>query len=189
MPAHDERDDLWRLLDDSREASADPDERLTWLRDHLATRPLPEILRFQVTLGELRRPLDTWVLWTAATRILGGFCSDDSFWYFQPWLLGLGRDAYERVVADPDALADLPEIRRLAKSPRESWPEADWPQWEALNYVAEEAYEELTGKETGLEEALLALDIDLQVVPEPPDDNLSEEARTKLLPNLCRLFP
>jgi len=45
-------------------------------------------------------------LWGAAYLINGG-ASDDGFYYFRCWLLGLGRDAYEAAVADPDSLADV----------------------------------------------------------------------------------
>lgn len=36
-------------------------------------------------------------MWGAAWQITQGFCSDDVFWYFQPWLVGLGRGAFARV--------------------------------------------------------------------------------------------
>ncbi|WP_160161678.1 DUF4240 domain-containing protein [Embleya hyalina] len=183
------RDDVWNLIEEARRTGADPNERLRVLCDRLSTLPLPEIVGFQVGLDEVRRPLDTWVAWAAAARIMGGFCSDDGFWYFQPWVIGLGRDAYERVVADPDALADLPEVRRLAGRPFESWSDAEWPQWEELAYAAAEAYEARTGREDGLEDALDALDIDLPAVPNPPGDSLTDTARARLLPKLHTLFP
>ncbi|WP_439677298.1 DUF4240 domain-containing protein [Embleya sp. MST-111070] len=183
------RDDVWNLIEEARRTGADPNERLRVLCDRLSGLPLPEIVGFQVGLDEVRRPLDTWMSWAAAARIMGGFCSDDGFWYFQPWVIGLGRDAYERVVADPDALADLPEVRCLAGRPFESWSDAEWPQWEELAYVAAEAYEARTGLEDGLENALDALDIDLPADPSPPDDGLTDTARARLLPKLHALFP
>lgn len=51
------------------------------------------------------------------------------------WLAGLGRDAYEAAIADPDSLADIPEVRRLADLPR-PWDDEDFPEWESLEYVA-----------------------------------------------------
>jgi hypothetical protein len=45
-------------------------------------------------------------LWGAAYTINGG-CSDDSFYYFCCWVVTLGRDAFERVTANPDNLADI----------------------------------------------------------------------------------
>ncbi|WP_168929719.1 DUF4240 domain-containing protein [Nocardioides sp. GY 10127] len=37
---------------------------------------------------------------------------DDLFSDFRSWLIGQGEDAYAAVLADPDALADLPGVRR-----------------------------------------------------------------------------
>jgi hypothetical protein len=52
-------------------------------------------------------------LWGAAYLINGG-CSDDGYEYFRGWLIAQGRATFERIVADPDALADLPDIRVAA---------------------------------------------------------------------------
>ncbi|WP_020635463.1 DUF4240 domain-containing protein [Amycolatopsis alba] len=46
--------------------------------------------------------------------MINGGCSDDGFDYFRGWLIVQGRDVFERVVADRDALADLPAIRVAA---------------------------------------------------------------------------
>jgi hypothetical protein len=52
-------------------------------------------------------------LWAAAYLINGG-CSDDGFEYFRGWLIAQGREVFERVVADPDALAELPIVQASA---------------------------------------------------------------------------
>lgn len=52
-------------------------------------------------------------LWVAA-YIANGGCSDDGFDYFRGWLIAQGREAFERVVADPDALAELPIVQASA---------------------------------------------------------------------------
>ena len=44
-----------------------------------------------------RKRADTWLMWGAARIIMQGWCSDDGFFYFQPWLVGLGRDAFARL--------------------------------------------------------------------------------------------
>ena len=82
--------------------------------------------------------------------------SGDSFFYFQPWLVGLGHDAFEQVASNPDSLADVPQICRLAGRPRSDWSDGEWPEWEFLNYVARNAYRRATGKEDGLDNALTA---------------------------------
>lgn len=45
-------------------------------------------------------------LWGAAYTINGG-ASDDGFYYFRCWLIGMGRDVYETAIANPDSLADV----------------------------------------------------------------------------------
>ncbi|WP_405972688.1 DUF4240 domain-containing protein [Streptomyces sp. NBC_00988] len=141
-------DTFWDIVEACRRQARGRDGRLTWLRDELSRRPLTEIVGFQVCLDEVTYEASTRDLWSAAERILGGRCSDDGFCYFGLWMVGLGREVFSRAVtgpdADPDALADAPEIQELAGRPRELWHD-DWPDWESLDYVAMEAYEIATG--------------------------------------------
>ncbi|HTU22195.1 MAG TPA: DUF4240 domain-containing protein [Gemmataceae bacterium] len=44
-------------------------------------------------------------LWGAAYLINGG-ASDDGFYYFRCWLIGMGREVYEAALANPDSLAN-----------------------------------------------------------------------------------
>lgn len=60
-------------------------------------------------------------MWGAAYLMCDSLCSGDGFWYFQAWLIGLGREAFELAVADPDNLAGLPEVVRLAGRPVDEW--------------------------------------------------------------------
>lgn len=137
-------DSFWGLIEECRRQAQGRDERLAWLRGELSRKPLPEVVQFQVRLDEVTHAAFSWDLWAAADRISGGWCSDDGFCYFGLWMVGLGRDAFRRAVADPDSLADTPEVQRLMGRPRETWKD-DWPEWECLDYVAREAYEVLTG--------------------------------------------
>ncbi|MFD5483450.1 DUF4240 domain-containing protein [Streptomyces hawaiiensis] len=137
-------DSFWELIEECRRQAPGPDERLAWLRGELSRRSLPEVVQFQVRLDGVTHEAFTWDLWAAADRIFGGWCSDDGFCYFGLWMVGLGRETFSRAVADPDALADAPEVQRLVGRPREMWND-DWPGWESLDYVAMEAYGVLTG--------------------------------------------
>jgi hypothetical protein len=67
-----------------------PDEIIEW--NHLFDR-----LAFRA------RTVD---LWGAAFTINGG-ASDDGFYYFRCWLIGMGKDVYEAAAANPDSLADV----------------------------------------------------------------------------------
>ncbi|MFJ9560205.1 DUF4240 domain-containing protein [Streptomyces fuscichromogenes] len=131
-------DSLWEFIEECRRQGPGPDERLALLRGELSRRSLPEVVQFQVRLDGATHEASTWDLWAAADRIFGGWCSDDGFCYFRLWMVGLGREAFSR------AVADAPEVRRLVGRPREMWND-DWPGWESLDYVATEAYGVLTG--------------------------------------------
>jgi Protein of unknown function (DUF4240) len=48
----------------------------------------------------------TWALWGAAYVIAGG-CSDDAFMDFRATLISLGQATYERVLQEPESLADM----------------------------------------------------------------------------------
>lgn len=65
-----------------------------------------EILQFDRIFDELACVAYTVDLWGAAYLINGG-ASDDGFYYFRCWLIGMGKKAYENALADPDTLADV----------------------------------------------------------------------------------
>lgn len=163
---------------------------MRWLTLHLAQRPPARIAGFQILLTQVRRRSDAYELWEAANLICGG-CSTDGIWYFQAWLTGLGRDIFERVVADPDNLAELPEVQRLAERPMGGWADDEWPRWEALSYVAAGAYEEATCVEDGVYDAMEERGHTNQSDPQPsglPWRLRDPEAVAQRLPRLIRMF-
>jgi hypothetical protein len=187
-----DQDAFWELIDRSREHSPSPEARVAWLRDALARRPLADVAGFQICQDRTRLRSDTYALWGAAYQIMDGLCSMDGFWYFQPWLIGLGRDVFERVTENPDVLADVPEVRRLAGHPMSDWPDDHFPEWESFNYIAPQVYEQLTGTEDGLDDALRAQGHETPYDTAPADsgwdfENPAELARR--LPRLSALFP
>ncbi|MEW2287458.1 DUF4240 domain-containing protein [Streptomyces sp. NPDC047841] len=107
---------FWQLIAAARAQARDPDDagevagRATAL---LATRPAEEIVAAQQVLWDLMAGSYTTPLWAAAYVINGG-CSDDGFDYFRGWLIAQGREVFDRVVADPDALAEVPVVRASA---------------------------------------------------------------------------
>lgn len=140
-----ETDALWSLVADVRRRGLCGEPRDAWLLSALARLPPPEIVRFQACVEYVAGEALTWNLWAAADLIFGGWCSDDMFCYFQQWLIGFGRPFFEAALADPDVLADAPEVLRLSGRPRTAWPEHDRPQWKSLIFLAPQAYEEATG--------------------------------------------
>jgi Protein of unknown function (DUF4240) len=91
--------------------------------------------------SELQVESYRWDLWGAASLINGG-CGDDGFDYFRGWLLGQGRAVWEAAVADPDSLADHPQVR-AHRPDRES---RFYFECEDILGVAYEAYQALTGQ-------------------------------------------
>jgi uncharacterized protein DUF4240 len=185
-------DGFWELIERSRQQTSDQLARVRWLTTQLAHQPAAEIVDFQVWVDRARRRADTWQLWGAAYLMCDSLCSGDGFWYFQAWLIGLGRDAFELAVADPDNLAGLPEVARLAGRPVEEWSPDEWPDWEPLDAAAWQAYQQVTGEEGGLWDALEARGHHGRALPQPTgegwdfDDPVEAERR---LPRLSRMFP
>ncbi|MER7274413.1 DUF4240 domain-containing protein [Dactylosporangium sp. NPDC000244] len=67
-------------------------------------------------------------LWGAAYQIMDGRCSGEDFRAFRHWLVStLDPATAARVLAEPDTLAEVPEIRRLAGRETRDWDEAEWP--------------------------------------------------------------
>lgn len=110
------REQFWILIEEAREQVLD-------IRDAsgiagraselLARRSSQEITAAQQILWDLMADSYRNPLWAAA-YVLNGGCSDDGFDYFRGWLIAQGRAVFERVVADPDALAELPGVRAAA---------------------------------------------------------------------------
>lgn len=110
-------DGFWIFLERSARETTNPQERIQWLEYRLSRISRTHVEDFQVNLNIARRPIDTYAMWGAANLIMDGLCSGDSFWYFQPWLIGLGRHWHELAASNPDNLADIPRSAR--------WPTGD----------------------------------------------------------------
>lgn len=194
-------DAFWALIDELSRRPDDRDERLEWLRTELLRRPAAESVEFQVRLEDACEVAGTRAMWRAVDRIESGGCTDDGFHYFTLWLVGQGRKVYETVVADPDALADVPEVRALVGRLRDEWDDEEWLEWEELDYVAQDAYDELTGQEDDDGEEFLDA---VEEMTEELADELSGEAADEweeggeargarpegvAIPRLTALFP
>lgn len=183
-------DDFWNLIHRSA-TELNGHDRAAWLTEHLARLSVEQIIAFELHLTAQRRRVDTRLMWGAAWHIMHGWCSDDSFWYFQSWLVGLGREALDQVVAHPDALARLQQVRRLAGRATSEWSDDEWPEWELLNYVALNAYQRATGQAEGLDEALEAQGhpriCDASPQDEPWNNDDPDQCRTRF-PRLTELL-
>ncbi|HET9168766.1 MAG TPA: DUF4240 domain-containing protein [Actinospica sp.] len=187
---------FWTLIEDSLDHSPGHAERGRYLTARLAELSAEEIPDFQALVDNLCVRADRWDLWGAAARILGGFCSDDGFEYFRLWLIGRGRKVFEPAVADPDSLAEAPEVQRLIGRRPSAWDDdAEYPSWESLAYLAAEAYASVTGEED--EDAFDDAVAQADVYPAPLPDYLAEQhwsasdeaAAAVRIPRLARAFP
>lgn len=182
---------FWALMGELRHRQGSRDERLEWLRGELTRESAAGCVDFQMELEAACHRAYRSDLWSAAERILGGRCSDDGFLYFRLWLVSLGREVFEEALESPDSLAGVPEVLRLAGRAPEAWSETEeWPDWEQLDYVAADAYEELTGvadEGEAFYDALDAAEGDDAPDPEAPprEEPLEEDGISRL----AALFP
>jgi len=191
---------FWALIESSADSAdapgspaVDSGERTRKLTEALAKLPVDELVEFDLHLERQKRRADTWLMWGAAYAICDSLCSDDGFWYFQAWLVGLGRETFDRVVADPDSLVDVPAIGRLAGRRTEEWGEDEWPDWELLDYVAAEAYEQITeGAGDDFEDLLDTAGSTGLASPDPVGEQWDFEdaaGNAQRLPRVSALFP
>ena len=98
---------FWALIGRSREqAEGDLEAQAESLQELLTALPAAEIVAFDQHFAAANLALYSWSLWGAATLMLG-WCSDDVFTDFRSWVISQGRPTYDRVAADPEALAEV----------------------------------------------------------------------------------
>jgi hypothetical protein len=138
-----DRQHFWALIEATKTASGgDCKAQIAQLVAALGQGPVGEILDWDRIHAELRVESYRWDLWGAASLINGG-CSDDGFDYFRGWLLGQGQAIWQAALANPDSLADHPQVR--VHRPYQDF--YVYLECEDMLGVAYEAYEALTGQE------------------------------------------
>ncbi|PBC76886.1 uncharacterized protein DUF4240 [Streptomyces sp. TLI_235] len=109
-----DKQQFWDVIEEARRPGPDDAEAVVERASALlAARPRQEIIAAQQLLWDLMAESYRGDLWGAAYLINGG-CSDDGFDYFRGWLITRGREVFERAVASPDSLAELPVVRAAA---------------------------------------------------------------------------
>ncbi|WP_053365689.1 DUF4240 domain-containing protein [Bacillus sp. FJAT-27245] len=96
-----EQKEFWSLIEKSR----DYDDQAEWLIEVLAQKGLEKVLDFEFLFRELMNSSYKSRLWGAAFVLMGG-CSDDAFDYFRGWLIGQGEEIFNKVMKDPEFLAE-----------------------------------------------------------------------------------
>jgi Protein of unknown function (DUF4240) len=130
-------DRFWRYIEDARFlADGDLEDAADLLGAKLSLQPPAEILAFARAFRQADLALYRWDMWAAA-HILNGGCDATCFEFFRWYVVGLGRERYERAYRDPDSLAFLSELSTYQFA----------YDAETLGYAAAEAYESVTGRE------------------------------------------
>ena len=170
----------WQLIEAAHRQVLDPSDGSAVASQAvtlLSVRPRDEIVASDQVLWGLMADSYRNPLWAAAYVINSG-CSDDGFDYFRGWLIVQGHEIYERVVADPDTLADLPVVRAKAPS---AWP----MECEDTLYIASRAYRAASGK--GLPRRTFAIRYP-ELDPDWGFDFDDRAEMTRRLPRLGALF-
>lgn len=115
---------FWQLIEACTPSvpDAEGDELAAALTVHLANGPMPDVVGFAEQLS--------WALYRLDRREYGDGLSGDQFLYTRAAVVAAGREEYESVLLDPQRFK----------------PYADGLVWaEALLYVPDDAYRQLTG--------------------------------------------
>ena len=130
-------DAFWQIIETT--CHSDPTSAEEWdarITSRLEKLPADEIVAWNDIFDKLAQDAYRNDMWAAAYLINGG-ASDDGFYYFRCWLIGMGRIIYESAIADPDNLANVA---------KPSWM-ADGIDAEAEIYAAaHQAWMNVTGK-------------------------------------------
>jgi hypothetical protein len=105
------------------------DKKCKLLEAGLRGLSLDEVRSFHAHFYECLDRAYTWELWAAA-YIIGGGCSDDKFSDFRSTLVSMGRQIFERTLANPESLADMDY-------------DADTADYEGYQYVPSQVEREL----------------------------------------------
>ena len=158
--------EFWALVSRAKRAAGpNVDARPVQLEILLASLPLTSIQAFQRRYEAQLLKASRWSLWGAA-YVMNGGCSDDGFKYFRDWLISEGKERFDRSLADPDSLADVPRREYL--------------ELERYGYAATKAFEKKGGG---------ALERDFQVeIAAPIGKERTEPELPALYPRLAAAY-
>lgn len=184
----------WGLIHRARAAVGDraddrelPDDPLPEaLVDVLAALEPDDIVDFYVKYVEVEDSAYQYSLCMAAYLIEGSY-SHDGFMDFRGGLILLGRDTFNRAVANPDSLADVPTVTRMSREA------GGWIGYESVSYLISDAYRRVRGETDSLDTAVVTALTGMARPDKPlgeewnwdPED---EEQMRRRLPGLAALF-
>lgn len=160
-------DQFWNIVEKvHRDSRGDMDKKCELLEAELRHLPLDEVRSFHRHFDECEDRAYSWELWAAA-YIIGGGCSDDAFSDFRATLISMGRQTFERALADPQSLADIDY-------------DAETAHYEGYQYVPTKVEEELGGGETSPRYA--------PAPAEPSGQSWDEDKVAELYPRLAEKY-
>ena len=124
------KDTFWELIAQAKEHPGGPSE---WLMEQLVDLGPEQAKKFDDIACAYTSLAYQYGLWTAASVMERGGCTDDGFIDFRGWLIAQGREVYMAALKDPDSLADAPDYQDQ--------------RFVCLPHMGDRAYEELTGRE------------------------------------------
>ncbi len=124
------KDTFWTLIAQAKEHTSGPSE---WLMEQLVDMGPEQAKKFDDIANAYIGLAYQYGLWTAASVIDRGGCTDDGFLDFRTWLVAQGKDVYMAALKDPDSLADAPDYQDQ--------------RFDCLPHMGERAFEELTGRD------------------------------------------
>ncbi len=136
---------FWQLIDETRIASnGDVNKQAALLVDKVASLSVEEIIEYERIFDKLERRVRNRHDLSDIADFIGGGLGDDGLLDFAGWLIGQGQVTYDKVLADPEALADIVSVE-----------DHDHIVAESLLYAAYYAYEKKTGEEYWLNYKIL----------------------------------
>ncbi len=167
--------EFWSLIDRSRTAAAgDVQRQANELERLLIGRPVADLEIFASTYQALHTRLHRNDVWDAGYLIARGM-SDDSFEYFCDWLISRGRQTYELALANPDDLADVPDVQGG---------EVDG---EVFGHAAYDAFRKTHGSQLSPNEAFDDSELHAASSADPPDFEMPALSNEELRQRLPRL--
>ncbi|MBI4268356.1 DUF4240 domain-containing protein [Candidatus Uhrbacteria bacterium] len=156
---------FWNIIEQSK--SDDCDQQAENLESLLSKEKAEVSVAFQERFEKLMLDAYRWDLWAVASIINGG-ASDDGFAYFRAWLIGQGRERFEKALEKPESVGDWTE------------PDNEY-ECEMLWYTGRNSYEKKTRRDYP--------EISGRAHPdEPKGEQWKEEDLEKLYPALTKKF-
>ncbi|BDM63190.1 hypothetical protein NFHSH190041_06420 [Shewanella sp. NFH-SH190041] len=129
--------EFWHLVTRNRLTQSDT-ELMAQLTERLTPLTPAQLAEFDKHFAKQMRRSYLWTVWGAA-YVLTGIDSDYGFAEFRSYLISLGQEWFEKVLANPDDLAQLPEFVL-----KDGYP---YPFLEEYDLVAGQLYEDRCGHE------------------------------------------